>query len=149
MNNLKTYRIAWGWMLAMTVSSVATAAPELVADMPSSRLARQEVIAELQATQRTHRWDEPSAQWVSRRPTTPTAAGSTRDQVRAELTAFTSSNRWDESLGGWIPRTAVARETNGLTRAEVAASTLLFLETHHWDESTQLWSEHARIPRTR
>lgn len=148
MNNMKTYRIAWGWMLAMTVSSVATAAPEFVADMPSSGLTRQEVIAELQAAQRTHRWDEPSAQWVSRRPTT-TAAGSTRDQVRAELAAFTTSNRWDESHGGWIPRTVAARDAGALTRAEVVASTRLFLETHDWDESAQRWSEHVRVPRTR
>lgn len=149
MNTLKTQRLAWSLALAMTASCVATAAQEGMQGVVSTGLTRDQVVAELLATQKTHRWDEPSAQWVPRGPTRPAASDLTRADVRAELAVFTSAHRFDESQGGWVARNMPPRAEDELTRRQVAASTILFLETHAWDESTQLWTEHARVSRTR
>lgn len=147
MNTPNTRRLAWGWALAMTASCAAMAAHDHMPGAPSTDLTRSQVVAEVLASRQTHRWDEPSAQWVPLGPAKPAVGVRTRDEVRAERAAFAAAHRFDESQGGWIRTRMPARVDVGPTRDQVAASTSLFLETHAWDEFTQVWTEHARHSR--
>lgn len=149
MNTSKTRRLAGSWALAMTASCAAIAAQDEMPGAPSIGLTRNQVVAELLATRQTHRWDEPSAQWVLFGSPRPMASVRTRGEARAEWAAFAAAHRFDESQGGWIRTRMPARADVGPTRDQVAASTSLFLETHAWDEFTQLWTEHPSYSRLR
>ncbi|MCW5635869.1 MAG: hypothetical protein KIT17_21205 [Rubrivivax sp.] len=148
MNELKTQPWAWAVTLALSATCTVGYAGQENAKNPSSAgFTRAQVVAERDATRRTHRWDEPGAQWVFRAGAEPVAApGMTRGEVRSEREAFARSYHWDESRGGWLPRVALQREGSALTRAQVTAETIRFHATHDWNEATQLWTEHLRRP---
>lgn len=110
MNTIKNHRLAWAWLLAAACTPIATAAPDTATGPPSTGLTRQQVIAEMRAHHRTHRWDESQGGWVPRVDAPRTAGGATRAEVAASTLLFLETHDWDEATQLWtehprIPRT--------------------------------------------
>jgi hypothetical protein len=129
-------------MLSAAILALAghsSQAQQATSSASSAPLTRAQVKMERDEFIKSHRWDEPSENWVLKQGFEPPAPMKGRAEVRKERDEFLSKNRWDAATGNWIPL-AQPRVISQLSREQVRRETREFLRTHEWDEVTEAWS---------